>query len=198
MKIDPGATTPDLPVGRHRPPPGPASFGPGAPAQPSRYSVLKPGDNGMSYSALLNLPRETVSLDRLREIPASGAYLLVLRLDRPARIHTGRHGRITLRPATYLYAGRATRGLPQRLARHRERNKIIHWHIDHLTTRPRIIFEEILVLADQPFQECELVRRMLISGRTRIALPRFGNGDCTEGCPSHLLVFSTPREGPPK
>lgn len=48
------------------------------------------------------LPAEVSSL------PLSGAYALILRVGETLRVRTGIHGRFSLPPGRYLYAGRAS------------------------------------------------------------------------------------------
>ena len=123
------------------------------------------------------------------DLPASGAYALLIEVARKLKIRTGAHGRAELDAGLYLYAGRASRGLPQRVARHCRRVKPIRWHIDHITARRGTRILAILVFAERPDVECEIIRACLRQGSARIPLARFGSGDCAEGCPAHLLLL---------
>ncbi|MBI5427570.1 MAG: GIY-YIG nuclease family protein [Nitrospinae bacterium] len=127
--------------------------------------------------------------------PASGAYALVLRVEKRIRARTGSHGLLVFGPGLYLYAGRAARGLPSRLARHLRRNKPVRWHIDRLTNRREAEVQDIIVIPDKPGLECEIVRVCLRRAPAWVPIPHFGNGDCREGCPSHLLRFEEPGSG---
>ncbi len=127
-----------------------------------------------------------VSIDQIKNLPASGAYALVLRVKEDLRLQTGVHGRFTLPAGNYVYAGRATKGLASRLARHRKRTKPVRWHIDRLTVKPHTVIEDILVFPGRPELECEIVRTLL-EGGVPCPVPHFGNSDCREGCPAHLV-----------
>lgn len=119
--------------------------------------------------------------------PSSGAYVLILRIKKNVLYHIGALGNRVLAPGLYLYAGRASRGLGKRLNRHRKRKKTVHWHIDHLTTKRQVIIEDILVIPEKPHWECRIIRTCLNSLAADVPAPGFGNSDCEEGCPSHLV-----------
>lgn len=123
------------------------------------------------------------------DLPASGAYALLIEIARKLKIKTGAHGRAELDAGLYLYAGRASRGLPQRVARHCRRAKSVRWHIDHITSRQGTRVLEILIFAGRPGLECEIIRASLRQGPARIPLAHFGSSDCAEGCPAHLVLL---------
>ncbi len=127
--------------------------------------------------------------------PASGAYALVLRVEKRIRARIGPRGPLVFEPGVYLYAGRAARGLPHRLARHGRRDKPVRWHIDRLTVRREAEVQGIIVIPGKPELECEIVRVFLRRAPAWLPIPHFGNGDCREGCPSHLLKFEGPEPG---
>ena len=123
------------------------------------------------------------------DLPSSGAYALVIELSGKLKIKTGVHRQTELEAGLYLYAGRASRGLPQRVARHCKREKTVRWHIDHITSRRGTRVRDILTFAGRPDLECEIIRACLRQGPARIPLDRFGNSDCVEGCPAHLVLL---------
>lgn len=118
-----------------------------------------------------------------------GAYLLALVIDTAVDIDLPRQGRRELAPATYLYAGSAKGpgGLRARVGRHFRHEKPRRWHVDRLTCACRSM--AALLVANGG--ECDLVDRLLVSGRFVPALPGFGNSDC-QRCVSHLLRPSDP------
>ena len=71
----------------------------------------------------------------------SGAYQLIMRLVRPAVITIGALGSHEFPLATYIYTGRASRGLKKRIERHLRNEKRLRWHIDYLLQQAHI--EEI-------------------------------------------------------
>ncbi|KMP11721.1 hypothetical protein UR09_02605 [Candidatus Nitromaritima sp. SCGC AAA799-A02] len=121
----------------------------------------------------------------LETIPCSGAYALVLRVAR--RVNCKPKKPWELEPGIYIYAGRASRGLPARLARHRKIKKTVRWHIDHLTVHRSVTVEDIFILPGRPELECAIVRELLKSHGTSAPLSRFGSSDCKAACPAHLI-----------
>ena len=132
-----------------------------------------------------------VTTSQLEPIPASGAYALILRATK--RIDCKPEKPWVLKPGTYIYAGRATRGLPARLARHKKRTKPVHWHIDHLTVRQTVAIENILLIPAKPNLECTIVRILLEQTGVTVPVHRFGSSDCRQGCPAHLLQIPDDR-----
>ena len=114
-----------------------------------------------------------------------GAYVLLIRLDRPLAAGAGRTGSGNLPVGTYFYAGSAygPGGLAARLKRHFRKDKTVHWHIDRLTLHA----SNLMAFAVVGGNECELAERLLKSGDFEIALEGFGSTDCRT-CDSHLLV----------
>ena len=126
--------------------------------------------------------------------PASGLYVLLLRLKKPVTIRVGALGSCAFPKGWYLYTGSARRGLGKRVARHFAAEKPLRWHIDYLSTAAGAIpLGAVLIPMDGPVDgpghelgECEANRRVgaLIEGRA--PLPRFGASDCRARCPAHL------------
>jgi len=117
-------------------------------------------------------------------IPADkGAYLLLLRLDRPVDLPR-RAAHWHIGPGLYAYAGSAygPGGLRARIGRHLASAKRLHWHVDHLTVRAA----DISVLICPGVSECLFVERLLATGAFDIPYPGFGSSDCRR-CGSHLL-----------
>ena len=132
-----------------------------------------------------------VTTSQLEPIPASGAYALILRVTK--RIDCKPEKPWVLKPGTYIYAGRATRGLPARLARHKKQTKPVHWHIDHLTVRQTVAIENILLIPAKPNLECTIVRILLEQTGVTVPVHRFGSSDCRQGCPAHLVQIPDDR-----
>lgn len=112
-----------------------------------------------------------------------GAYLLLLRLDRPVDVPT-RNARWHVEPGFYAYAGSAygPGGLRARVRRHLASTKRLRWHIDHLTVGAT----SISALISTGDFECALVERLLASGAFDIPHRGFGSSDCRR-CEAHLL-----------
>lgn len=119
--------------------------------------------------------------------PGSGAYALVIRLDRRFSAPVDRLGAIALPAGDYLYCGSANGpgGLRARIARHLRPAKPAHWHVDRLTGAGRIG----AVLAVPGGSECALVQRSLACPGVSVPIPGFGSSDC-RACPAHLLAVA--------
>ncbi len=116
----------------------------------------------------------------------SGAYQLILRLEQPEVIAVGALGSHRFPSGTYIYTGRASRGLNQRIARHQRREKRFRWHIDYLLQQARI--EGIRVYPGQATEECSINYETARSLQGMFPLKGFGSSDCR--CASHLMLLS--------
>jgi Uri superfamily endonuclease len=118
-----------------------------------------------------------------------GTYVLLIEVTVPREIVAGHLGRHTLTPGIYAYVGSAygPGGLQARLARHLRPEKKLHWHIDYLLTANAASVVAVYARADATRRECAWVRRLLALPGAVAPIPRFGAGDCREGCPAHLL-----------
>ena len=118
-----------------------------------------------------------------------GAYLLILGLPAPVPLAIPRFAGARLEPGTYVYAGsaRGPGGIRARVGRHLRSEKVVRWHIDHLTSGCRSVWASVHPDAD----ECSLVTRLLAGGAFETPLPGFGSSDC-RSCTAHLLRFSAP------
>lgn len=125
----------------------------------------------------------------------AGTYALFFNLDTELRLTAGRLGAVTLSAGQYVYVGsaRGPGGLRGRLERHLRAAKPRHWHIDALTEARRpdgVIFRE-----DEGRQECAWVRTVL-AWPGAAATRGFGNSDCREGCPGHLVRLPDGADAP--
>jgi Uri superfamily endonuclease len=117
----------------------------------------------------------------------SGVYLLEIFASAPFQLDIDRFKTKVFHPGYYYYAGSGQKNLQQRVERHLEEEKNIHWHIDHLTTVPTNKPKSIFLFDNAPKKfECELVHELVSNFRLRIAARGFGNSDC-KNCDSHLL-----------
>lgn len=100
-------------------------------------------------------------------------------MPEPLQFQVGRLGQCSFPPGCYIYTGSARRHLAARLARHRSRNKRLHWHIDYLLAAPRVLIQQT-----RTFEAAECTVNRETPGI--ILIPRFGASDCRAGCGSHL------------
>ncbi len=116
--------------------------------------------------------------------PDAGVYHLSMRVLRPVVLRVGALGRVRFTAGTYVYTGRAARGLRARVLRHARGGRRRHWHIDYLMASSAARLERIVLASTDPDHEC---RVNAAAGRGgAVAVPRFGASDCRSGCPTHL------------
>ncbi|MEW6544696.1 MAG: GIY-YIG nuclease family protein [Nitrospirota bacterium] len=123
---------------------------------------------------------------------AQGVYLLVLKVPGET-IRVGALGRLSFAPGLYGYVGSA-RGrsatLGHRLARHLRLDKARRWHLDHLTSHPRVQPVAAFLSEGDKLTERRLAR--LCTARFP-AIPRFGNSDQRGKTPGHLFLLRPDR-----
>jgi histidyl-tRNA synthetase len=112
-----------------------------------------------------------------------GAYVLIIELTESVEVTLRGKPRTTLQPGRYLYCGSAkgSGGIRARLSRHMRPGKVIHWHVDLLTTPGQVTGAWIFPGRN----ECELVRALL---HLSAPIRGFGSTDCPKCC-SHLLSW---------
>ena len=121
---------------------------------------------------------------------AWGAYIMCLHLPSLVEIADPRLPISWLATGWYFYVGsaRGSGGIRARLKRHFQADKRLHGHIDQLTANA----DQIAALALVDDRECELVDKLLKSGRFSIPVAGFGSSDCRR-CASRLLSRTEPR-----
>jgi Uri superfamily endonuclease len=117
-----------------------------------------------------------------------GTYALIITLDRPRIIDVGRRGRFRFPAGFYLYVGSALGpgGLAGRLERHLRADKRLHWHVDYLLCRARVV--QVWIAESAARRECDWAQAAMRLPEATIILPRFGASDCR--CISHLSAFT--------
>ena len=111
-----------------------------------------------------------------------GVYTLLIRLDRPQTITIGKRRRISFASGYYAYVGSALNSLEARIARHLEKNKNLHWHIDYFLQKARVV--EIISCATEENSECTIASHL---AQTLEPVPHFGSSDCH--CQSHFFYY---------
>ena len=129
------------------------------------------------------MPAFTPALDTW---PDAGVYQLWIRLRRSVVLRVGSLGQVRFAVGTYVYTGRASRGLRARVLRHVHGGRRRHWHIDHLLGSPAAHLERVELSSTRPEEEC---RVNATTGRSALtAVPCFGASDCRSSCPAHLWL----------
>ncbi len=123
---------------------------------------------------------------------APGVYTLVLDIYEDTSLRLGAWGLTRFQRGLYVYTGSAqgTGGLDARIMRHLRREKKIFWHIDHLTSNPRVSVLAFVKAEEPRRTECVVNRRI----RSRLdaePIQGFGSSDCRESCLGHLLAVGS-------
>ena len=120
-----------------------------------------------------------------------GTYILLIELENTQKIKPGKLPETDYKKGTYMYVGRARKGLRARINRHLRRKKKIFWHIDVLLQKAKI---KGVWIRENFFDECTVASEILnyrASGAT--TLEGVGSSDCR--CPSHLIYFPANTKG---
>jgi Uri superfamily endonuclease len=115
--------------------------------------------------------------------PDAGVYQLWIELRRPVKVCVGALGEIHFARGTYIYTGRASRGLRARVLRHATGAQRVRWHIDYLLAQRSARVEKVILASTNPDDECRVNGA---AADSRVAVPGFGASDCRSGCPGHL------------
>jgi Uri superfamily endonuclease len=109
------------------------------------------------------------------------SYLLLVRFDKDVWVKVGALGEVFLPEGWYVYAGRAKRGIYQRIRRHLGREKKRFWHVDYLLEGGKV--QGVAVFKGDV--ECKLVRTLCEIGVCSVFHPGLGSSDCR--CRAHFL-----------
>jgi len=112
-----------------------------------------------------------------------GVYALVVKVGNTSKLKIGALGDVEFQRGYYVYAGSAMNGLAARIARHKRKQKRVHWHIDYLLAKAELI--EVIKIPTSKRLECKFSQH--ISGYAESSIPGFGCSDCA--CSSHLYYF---------
>jgi Uri superfamily endonuclease len=109
-----------------------------------------------------------------------GTYVLLIHVPYDIQLSIGALGDLKLKAGYYAYVGSALGGLEQRVERHLSGNKKIHWHIDYLLTRGRVI--DVVQGETKERMECAIASEL---SKHLTSVADFGSSDCA--CHSHLF-----------
>jgi Uri superfamily endonuclease len=111
-----------------------------------------------------------------------GTYVLIISMPKSMRITVGKLGTIYFKRGYYTYVGSAfgSGGLEARVGRHLSSSKKIHWHIDYLLQKSKVI--EVVSTS----KKCE----SYVANRLgKLGEPVVGFGSTDTGDVSHLIYF---------
>jgi sugar fermentation stimulation protein A len=124
----------------------------------------------------------TIPWDYLRrEVKDRGSYLVIVEIARKTRLQAGGLAPGNFPRGYYVYVGSAMSDLSARLARHQQKNKKLHWHIDYLTAKADRIVP--LPIRSSERLECEIAQAL--SSTLESGPGGFGSSDCR--CATHLF-----------
>lgn len=123
-------------------------------------------------------------ISQKESLARAGVYILYFYLAQKKTITIGKLGTFDFIPAIYAYCGSAQRNLAQRLHRHENKNKKLHWHIDYFSLHAQYLFALVFPQIAKE-GECLLTRQMLKNPRASSPIKGFGSSDCK--CESHLI-----------
>lgn len=115
----------------------------------------------------------------------SGCYQLKLEIKENMSLKIGALGICSFEKGNYVYTGSAMKNLSKRVARHRRKEKKLHWHIDYLLVHSAVELSETVVFPSENREECIRNQELINEGAEAVIL-KFGASDC-KICPSHLL-----------
>jgi sugar fermentation stimulation protein A len=127
----------------------------------------------------INIPFEVIE----KESGDSGAYILVIRNERNRKIKIGNIGLLEFKKGYYCYVGSAMTNLSKRVERHKRKIKNLHWHIDYLLSKTKII--KAIEIRSTDKIECEVADAL--RKISSFSVRNFGSSDCN--CESHLFYF---------
>jgi Uri superfamily endonuclease len=116
-----------------------------------------------------------------------GIYILEIFVPEILSLGIQKFKKLEIDSGYYYYVGSAQKNLKHRIKRHLRKDKIIHWHIDHLTVHKQNQINTIFIFENEAkLFECGLVNEIENHYKLVHPLKGFGSSDCTN-CKSHLL-----------
>jgi len=112
----------------------------------------------------------------------SGSYLLCVFLQEEILIVKPEKHR--LEKGFHVYCGSARGGFKQRINHHLKKEKRAWWHVDQITTSPKVII--IRIFWSELLTECDLARKLRDQGIFE-PVKNFGSSDCRKKCYSHFF-----------
>lgn len=121
----------------------------------------------------------------------SGIYILELFAEKEFSVSINKIKEYIFPIGFYYYIGSAQKNLQSRIKRHLQREKKIHWHIDHLTTLKSIkVISTFVILDAEKYVEAEIANNFDKYFNSEIAVQGFGNSD-TKETKTHLFYSPT-------
>ncbi|MEF8848423.1 MAG: GIY-YIG nuclease family protein [Candidatus Thermoplasmatota archaeon] len=118
-----------------------------------------------------------------------GSYILIIKLPETQTISFGKNKENVFKRGYYAYVGSAMNGIKNRINYHlkKARNKKMHWHIDYLSRKGKII--DIFIKKNLMKEECKIAKSL---NENLQGISGFGSTDCS--CKSHLFYSKKKEE----
>lgn len=125
-------------------------------------------------------PSNIYSIDR-------GIYLLEIFASTDFRVNIKKFRDVTFPAGYYYYVGSAQKNFASRIKRHLSADKIIHWHIDHLTSIKTNCIKKIYFIKNAGRDiEIDLADKLITTLNCKVIVERFGSSDTPESV-THLV-----------
>jgi Uri superfamily endonuclease len=138
-----------------------------------------------------NVCAKSIALHKVGAVD-SGAYQLIIRLDKDRSFRVGALGLHSFVRGQYVYTGRASKNLKARLARHLSKKKKLRWYIDYFLQWGTVI--GVTVFPGLAESECSINLETVRHCDYVFPVQGFGSSDCR--CPSHLIWAREADAGP--
>ena len=126
------------------------------------------------------------------KISNKGIYILELFAEKDFTISAKKFIDVTFPLGYYYYIGSAQKNLKSRIGRHLKKEKIINWHIDHLTTHESIRISNYFIIQEAKKNiEAEIANNFEVDFEAQIIVNGFGNSD-TKETKTHLFYKNEP------
>lgn len=124
------------------------------------------------------------------KVGSKGLYAILMVLSQQILIDIGKLGSTTFHQGIYLYMGRGSgksSSIQNRVKRHSSISKKKFWHIDYLTSNPKVGVKAAIATVTGEITECQLTQTLLRDLKAEQTVRGFGSSDCR--CKGHLLYL---------
>jgi len=130
-------------------------------------------------------------LSSLETLPMKGVYTLIIYVRKKTRLKVQKLGSFNFQNGYYAYTGSAlgdgAASLRKRVARHLQKRKIKHWHIDFLIANKNATVVAVVVAESNVNRECQINNAIKNIEGIEFPVIGFGASDCKQNCKSHLV-----------
>jgi Uri superfamily endonuclease len=124
------------------------------------------------------------------KVTSKGLYAILMAISQQILIDIGKLGSTNFHQGMYLYIGRGSgksSSIQNRVKRHISIIKNKFWHIDYLTSNPKVDVKAAITAVTGEITECQLAQTLLRDLKAEQTVRGFGSSDCR--CTGHLLYL---------